>query len=213
MNDASTVLHYRSKGGKQITATNSRMVAPKSTEDSIKAKLAKWNKSESSSTQNPLEKATHITKKDIRHSDGGIVPEKTTLRNVEGDKYEIRSGRYKGKIATFHPDNLQKLDEAINKSSVDDFAKGNGKEPKNSKYKVEGIDENKPGGVIEEISTTLLKSYAKKAREDARKLSKQGDAAKTDKTKLAKYVKATKRHLNAHKAEDKISSNEFYGKK
>lgn len=68
-------------------------------------------------------------------------------------------------------------------------------------------------GSIEEVSTTLLKSYAEKAREDAEKLSKQGDAAKTDKTKLAKYVKATKRHLNAHKADDKISSNEFYGKK
>ena len=47
MNDDSTVLHYRSKGGKQITATNPRMVAPKSTDDSIKAKLAKWKKNES----------------------------------------------------------------------------------------------------------------------------------------------------------------------
>lgn len=68
-------------------------------------------------------------------------------------------------------------------------------------------------GSIEEVSTARLKSYAEKAREDAEKLTKQGDAAKTDKTKLAKYVKATKRHLNAHKADDKISSNEFYGKK
>lgn len=68
-------------------------------------------------------------------------------------------------------------------------------------------------GSIEEVSTARLKSYAEKAREDAEKLTKQGDRAKTDKTKLAKYLKATKRHLNAHKADDKISSNEFYGKK
>ena len=121
MNDASTVLHYRSKGGKQIMATNPRMVAPKPTDDSIKAKLAKWKKNE----------------------------------------------------------------------SVD-------------------LDEDTE---LVEVSTALLKSYAEKAREDAEKLTKQGDAAKTDKTKLAKYVKATKRHLNAHKADDKISSNEFYGKK
>ena len=102
-------------------ATNPRMVAPKPTDDSIKAKLAKWKKNE----------------------------------------------------------------------SVD-------------------LDEDTE---LVEVSTALLKSYAEKAREDAEKLTKQGDAAKTDKTKLAKYVKATKRHLNAHKADDKISSNEFYGKK
>lgn len=38
MNDASTILHYRSKGGKQIMHTNPRMVAPKPTDDSINAK-------------------------------------------------------------------------------------------------------------------------------------------------------------------------------
>lgn len=118
----------------------------------------------------------HITKKDIRHSDGGIVLGNTALRNVEGDKYEIRSGRYRGKVAA-------------------------------------PVKEDVVEGSIEEVSTARLKSYAEKAREDAEKLTKQGDRARSDTTKLNKYVKATKRHLNAHKADDKISSNEFYGKK
>ena len=260
------------------------------------------NDSVSHLTQNLPGKATHITKKDIRHSDGGIVSGSTTLRNVEGDKYEIRSGRYKGKIATFHPDNLQKLDESnkeikvgsivkpkigphagqehevihihddgtfnirphrmmakqiryrlgavrcskdqlqesyekLEESSMEDLAtgKGDGKELKSSPdYKRERRrlqqlmamrrerdarvkrgykedDKDLDEGSIEEVSSTLLKSYAAKAREDADRLGKQGDRAKTNTTKLTKYVKATKRLLNAHKAEGKAAGKEFYG--
>jgi hypothetical protein len=292
MNDASTVLHYRSKGGKQIIATNPRMAASKQTDGSIKAK---WHKNESLDEAHKLGDRVKIV--------GGVSKD---LIGVHGHIGEIRNGPFKGAPKTYtvdyqHPKHASSHTSSIQLSKdhirgaksgtlgedldedASDAAKFNAKIKQASEASSAGrhthakmhldnarilmiavkssdlskiqdsykqyrdlrvkypykkpvmvesaeklteislqmnIDahakrssEDVVEGSIEEVSTTLLKSYAEKAREDARKLSKQGDAAKTDKTKLAKYVKATKRHLNAHKAEDKISSNEFYGKK
>lgn len=233
-------------------------------EQSKKGNLSPTLKEEYTHLKNLPGNATHITKKDLRHSDGGIVPGSTTLRKLEGDKYEIRAGKYKGKTVTLHPDNVQKLDEQIILDDLDEaklamplkrhpyhtksdeelryivkdagetarIQKGMSSEgkyldqmndastilhyrSKGGKQIIKNQNEATEGftGNIEEVSTALLKSYAEKAREDARRLSKQGDRAKTDQTKYDKYVKATKRHLNARKAEDRISDNEFYGKK
>jgi hypothetical protein len=211
MNDASTVLHYRSKGGKQITATNPRMVAPKSTDDSIKAKLAKWKKNESEEVDEGIlsklaGKIMGAAPKEPKYKVGQVVsyetpedqPDWKDRGRGKGTITKYSNGHY---IVNGNPVNhfdIKKVHESVD---PDESSKGHTMEAHGVK------------GSIEEVSTARLKSYAEKAREDAEKLTKQGDAAKTDKTKLAKYVKATKRRLNAHKADDKISSNEFYGKK
>lgn len=211
MNDASTVLHYRSKGGKQITATNPRMVAPKSTDDSIKAKLAKWKKNESEEVDEGIlsklaGKIMGAAPKEPKYKVGQVVsyetpedqPDWKDRGRGKGTITKYSNGHY---IVNGNPVNhfdIKKVHESVD---PDESSKGHTMEAHGVK------------GSIEEVSTARLKSYAEKAREDAEKLTKQGDRAKTDTTKLSKYVKATKRHLNAHKADDKISSNEFYGKK
>jgi len=211
MNDASTVLHYRSKGGKQITATNPRMVAPKSTDDSIKAKLAKWKKNESEEVDEGIlsklaGKIMGAAPKEPKYKVGQVVsyetpedqPDWKDRGRGKGTITKYSNGHY---IVNGNPVNhfdIKKVHESVD---PDESSKGHTMEAHGVK------------GSIEEVSTARLKSYAEKAREDAEKLTKQGDRAKTDTTKLSKYVKATKRHLNAHKADDKISSNKFYGKK
>ena len=396
MNDASTVLHYRSKGGKQITATNPRMVAPKSTDDSIKAKLAKWKKNESEEVdegilskliQNkskpvkakvaPKAHAKKVAIKpgfymfsgSVKTADGkdskvihylknkplkdkhslwgmhtptelaydpqgfwkivfnakqgyharlteeqaaGVVAKSRFLGNDAAARsmmelYELCMSWHRGAVAEDR-DALLKIDVppkyrrlpagalyrgvpitkaqyralksgatvtikakgttsswtssaktakdfsdgedyslvikrtdikanmlvvnipdvmfAVTGSKTDAMDFGDEGElvvrnspqiwtvsPKNVYLLDSSMEAHGVKGSIEEVSTARLKSYAEKAREDAEKLTKQGDRAKTDTTKLSKYVKATKRHLNAHKADDKISSNEFYGKK
>lgn len=306
MNDASTVLHYRSKGGKQIMATNPRMVAPKPTDDSIKAKLAKWKKNESVEELDEISLKTKINVYKARSAeeyvddwDFGKDPDKVgnnilrkhgteAMKSAEKAAHVANfgrtdaSGKYKdrpydplnphpwaqpkehklrkdGKIHKTETNSLkydvknrlknwynskpnlpEAVEESLDEGSVTDFMNlvADGQKRRSSgvvkrsntqsslksqnrwtelinksKKKAAPVKEDVVEGSIEEVSTARLKSYAEKAREDAEKLTKQGDAAKTDKTKLAKYVKATKRHLNAHKADDKISSNEFYGKK
>ncbi len=97
------------------------------------------------------------------------------------------------------------LDQMNDASTILHYRSKGGKQIiKNQNEATEGFTGN-----IEEVSTALLKSYAEKAREDARRLSKQGDRAKTVQTKYDKYVKATKRHLNARKAEDRIQTTNF----
>jgi hypothetical protein len=368
MNDASTVLHYRSKGGKQIIATNPRMAASKQTDGSIKAK---WHKNESLDEahklgdrvkivggvskdligvhghigeirngpfkgapktytvdyQHPKHASSHtssiqLSKDHIRGAKSGTLEEDLDEDASDAAKFNAKikqaseassAGRHTH--AKMHLDNARILMTAVKSSDLSkiqdsykqyrdlrvkypykkpvmeedldedasDAAKFNAKIKQASEASSAGrhthakmhldnarilmtavkssdlskiqdsykqyrdlrvkypykkpvmvesaeklteislqtnIDahakrssEDVVEGSIEEVSTTLLKSYAEKAREDAEKLTKQGDRAKTDTTKLSKYVKATKRHLNAHKADDKISSNEFYGKK
>jgi hypothetical protein len=67
---------------------------------------------------------------------------------------------------------------------------------------------------IDELDVSTLKSYATKARADAEKLSKQGDAAskrsstKSMQTALDKFRKATKRNMGAASAESKARVKE-----
>ena len=60
-------------------------------------------------TENLPGKATHLTNKDIRHAELGIIPGSTTLRHLDGNKYEVRAGRAKGKTIELDKQHVQKL--------------------------------------------------------------------------------------------------------
>lgn len=56
-------------------------------------------------------KATHLTNKDIRHPEYGIISGSTTLRHLGSNKYEVRAGRAKGKTIALDKQHVQKLSE------------------------------------------------------------------------------------------------------
>ncbi len=68
---------------------------------------------EASAFENLPGKATHMTKQDIRHPDGGIISGSTTLRKIKGNQYEVRAGKHKGKIMTFDPAHVQGINEEV----------------------------------------------------------------------------------------------------
>lgn len=71
-------------------------------------------------TENLPGKATHLTNKDVRHPEHGIISGSTTLRHLGGNNYEVRAGRAKGKTISLDKQHVQKLsEERINEISVD----------------------------------------------------------------------------------------------
>lgn len=58
-------------------------------------------------------KATHLTNKDIRHPEHGIISGSTTLRHLGGNNYEVRAGRAKGKTIALDKQHVQKLSEEV----------------------------------------------------------------------------------------------------
>ena len=64
-------------------------------------------------TENLPGKATHLTKTDVRHPEHGIISGSTTLRHLDGNKYEVRAGRAKGKTVAFDDKHVQKMSEEV----------------------------------------------------------------------------------------------------
>jgi hypothetical protein len=52
---------------------------------------------------------THLTNADIRLPEVGIISNSTTLRHIEGNVYEIRAGKVKGKYVTIPKQYVQKI--------------------------------------------------------------------------------------------------------
>ena len=152
------------------------MVAPKSTDDSIKAKLAKWKKNESEEVDEGIlsklaGKIMGAAPKEPKYKVGQVVsyetpedqPDWKDRGRGKGTITKYSNGHY---IVNGNPVNhfdIKKVHESVD---PDESSKGHTMEAHGVK------------GSIEEVSTARLKSYAEKAREDAEKLTKQGDRAK-----------------------------------
>jgi hypothetical protein len=74
----------------------------------LKNEEAEMNEAE---TPNLPGKATHLTNKDVRHPEHGIISGSTTLRHIGGDNYEVRAGRAKGKTISLDKQHVQKMNE------------------------------------------------------------------------------------------------------
>jgi len=86
-----------------------------------KMKRGLYNKEEAEleeATENLPGKATHLTKMDVRHPEHGIIPGSTTLRHLDGNKYEVRAGRAKGKTVALDKQHVQKLSEQAEQTHV-----------------------------------------------------------------------------------------------
>jgi hypothetical protein len=88
-------------------------------------------------------KATHLTNKDIRHPEHGIIAGSTTLRHVGGDKYEVRAGRAKGKTVDLDKDHVQKMSEEVNQ--IDEISSELAGKVSDARFKrVMSMDRNDP---------------------------------------------------------------------